>query len=242
MIALKVARGAILAGCLLLGFVACTEFEQQVSFNPCDLRQLPANYECYTSDNTDCGINPETGAASVAPYYLRPKAGVTDYVTANVHAYRSGTASCTTSVVSGKNVPTLVGYSVFVDAPTPVLQLEAYMGHDERKIVRASFKSAVMGGGFPAAGALEWVLQAEDVNTLQWNDVASVLYPGNSGAVDWKLSTPFNGELSAYVAGNTRVRLELRWKHSGSTMVFISDARIFAPICVRSSTPPFECL
>ncbi|HEY6562840.1 MAG TPA: hypothetical protein VI072_36500, partial [Polyangiaceae bacterium] len=133
--------------------------------------------------------------------------------------------------------------------PAPVVQLDAYQGHDETQLVRASFKSGFLGAPavpYPPAGALEWALQAEDLNTLQFHDVAVVASPAahETTATEDGLYRSFNGEVRAYVPANTRVRLELRWTLSdgNAMLVQVRDARIFAPICVRSSTPPYECL
>lgn len=253
----KVCRGAALALCAVAAVVGCTEFGQQVSFNPCDLRYLPADHECRVDapGQPACEIDSQTGVARGAErYQVRGKVWQSDYVAPNIHAYKAQYAECSARQVNGGLVPTLLEFRSLVDEPGPVLQLEAYQGHDETKLVRASFKSGFMGAidpwdqtGYPGMGALEWVLQAEDVNTLQFYDVASALSPAvtreNHATLDG-MYVPFNGEISAYVPSNRRVRLELRWRLNDDNvnLVQIKEAKVFAPTCVRATTPPFECL
>ncbi|HEY6562839.1 MAG TPA: hypothetical protein VI072_36495 [Polyangiaceae bacterium] len=250
-------RGGALALCGVVAIVGCTEFGQETTFNPCDLRFLPADHECRVDAPGEplCEIDLQTGAAKGADrYQVRGKVWQSDYVAPNIHAYQAQYAQCSAAQVNGGLVPRLLEFRSYVEGPAPVIQLEAYQGHDETKLVRATFKSGFIGIvgpwsaiGHPVAGALEWALQVEDPNTLQFYDVASVpspsVTPENQASVDG-MYVPFNGEVSAYVPGSRRVRLELRWRlGDGSTnRVQIKEAKIFAPTCVRSSTPPFECL
>lgn len=249
----RIVRGGAItvSVCGIVVAMGCTEFGQQVAFNPCDLRQLPPDYECRVDapNQPVCEVDAQTGVARAERYLVKPKVAWADYVTPNVHAYNVEFAKCAVTQVNGGPVPTLVEFTSFFPfgQSSPVVQLEAYQGHDETQLVRASFRSGFAGFGpfpYPGVGALEWALQAEDLNTLQFHDVAVLTSPAaDETPMDGPFSS-FNGELSAYVPSNTRVRLELRRTSSDGDgiLIQVKDARIFAPICVRSSTPPYECL
>jgi hypothetical protein len=159
--------------------------------------------------------------------------------TPNVRVSGSPTVVCAGKDGSGTVRPTLVNVTA-AGAPGAVAQLDAYQGHDEQKVVRATFSAQFpdrdgelipIGEPPPSypAGALEWVLQRYDLGTQRWVDLKSI----RSRPIEnsWA-STVVEGQLTTEVPSNTSVRLELRSNGAGRR-IKIHDARLFAPICVR---------
>ncbi|HEY6557906.1 MAG TPA: hypothetical protein VI072_11565 [Polyangiaceae bacterium] len=144
---------------------------------------------------------------------------------------------CARTDTSGTVRPTLVKVTA-AGAPGVVARLDAYQGHDDRKVVRASVSAQFPDRDDPIvdlptsypAGALEWVLQMYDLGAQRWVDLKSI----RSRPIEensWERAV-VEGQLTAEVPGNTSVRLELRSNGAGRR-VRIDDARLFAPICVR---------